>query len=177
MDYLEASMRPMVLQLNVKSKTPGEYGLPKTPVAELRITSAGAEGDYNHYRATTLNGDRDQAILLVTQELLSQLRSEGWPVEPGHLGENITLDQVSEAELRPGTRVRVAEVLLEVTKPCDPCTELHSLPYVGARRGAEFVRSLVNRRGWYARVLVPGVVRVNAPVQILPQDPASPAAS
>jgi MOSC domain-containing protein YiiM len=81
-------------------------------------------------------------------------------VEPGHLGENITLDQVPESELRPGTRVRVEEVLLEVTKPCDPCTELHSLPYVGAGRGPEFVRTLVNRRGWYARVLIPGVVRV-----------------
>ena len=160
-------MGPKVLQLHVKPKTIGEFGLPKQPVPELRITSTGAEGDYNHYRATTLKGDPDQAILLVTQELLSQLRTEGWPVEPGHLGENITLDQVSESELRPGTRVRVAEVVLQVTKPCDPCTELYSLPYVGARRGAEFVRALVNRRGWYARVLIPGVVMVNAPVQIL----------
>ncbi|HEU5154155.1 MAG TPA: MOSC domain-containing protein [Gemmatimonadales bacterium] len=160
-------MGPKVLQLHVKPKTIGEFGLPKQPVPELRITSTGAEGDYNHYRATTLKGDPDQAILLVTQELLSQLRTEGWPVEPGHLGENITLDQVSESELRPGTRVRVAEVVLQVTKPCDPCTELHSLPYVGARRGAEFVRALVNRRGWYARVVIPGVVTVNAPVQIL----------
>jgi MOSC domain-containing protein YiiM len=158
---------PKVLQLNIKPKTPGEFGLPKQAVPELRITSTGAEGDYNHYRATTLKGDPDQAILLVTQELLSQLRAEGWPVEPGHLGENITLDRVSESELRPGTRVRVAEVVLEVTKPCDPCTELHSLPYVGARRGKEFVRALVNRRGWYARVLVPGMVTVNAPVQVL----------
>jgi len=158
---------PKVLQLNVKPKTTGEFGLPKQPVPELRITSTGAEGDYNHYRATTLKGDPDQAILLVTQELLSRLQTEGWPVEPGHLGENITLSQVSESELRPGIRVRVAEVLLEVTKPCDPCTELHSLSYVGARRGKEFVRALVNRRGWYARVLIPGVVRVNAPVQIL----------
>jgi MOSC domain-containing protein YiiM len=156
-----------VLQLNVKPKTSGEYGLPKQPVSELRITSTGAEGDYNHYRATKLKSDPDQAILLITQEILSQLRTEGWPVEPGHLGENITLDQVPESELRPGTRVRVAEVLLEVTKPCDPCTELHSLPYVGARRGPEFVRTLVNRRGWYARVLIPGVVRVDAPVQIV----------
>lgn len=160
-------MGPKVFQLNVKPKTNGEFGLPKRPVPELRITSSGAEGDYNHYRAATLKGDPDQAILLVTQELLSQLRTEGWPVEPGHLGENITLDHVSESELRPGTQVRVAEVILELTKPCDPCTELHSLPYVGAMRGKEFVRALVNRRGWYARVLNPGVVRVNAPVQIL----------
>jgi MOSC domain-containing protein YiiM len=161
-------MGPRVLQLSVKSRTPGEYGLPKQPVPELKITQNGAEGDYNHYRATTLRGDPDQAILLVTQELLSQLRTEGWPVEPGHLGENITLDQVSESELGPGIQVKIEEVLLEVTKPCDPCTELHSLPYVGSRRGAEFVRALVNRRGWYARVRKPGNLRVNAPVKILP---------
>jgi len=30
---------PRVLRLNVKPKTPGEYGLPKQPVPELRITT------------------------------------------------------------------------------------------------------------------------------------------
>jgi MOSC domain-containing protein YiiM len=155
-----------ILQLNIKPQTPGEYGLPKTAVPELHITRAGADGDYNHHRATKLQGDPDQAILLVTQEVLTQLRTEGWPVRPGDLGENITLDLVPEAALQPGTKVELGPVLLEVTKPCNPCTELHSLPYVGPERGPQFVRSMVSRRGWYARVLTPGVVRLDTPVAV-----------
>src|SRR5687768_6359581 len=59
-------MSAHVLQLSVKPKTPGEYGLPKHPVTELRITPSGADGDYNNYRQRTLAGDPDQAILLLT---------------------------------------------------------------------------------------------------------------
>lgn len=161
-------MAGRILQLSSKSKTPGEHGLPKRAVSELRLTPAGAEGDYNHYRTTQLAGDPDQAILLMTEEVLVQLRAEGWPVHPGDLGENITLDQVPEVALRPGARVQLGEVALEVTKACDPCTELTALPYVGSARGPEFVRTLVRRRGWYARVLVPGLVRLDTPVVVLP---------
>jgi MOSC domain-containing protein YiiM len=160
-------MAGRVLQLSIKPKTPGEHGLPKRAVLELRVTSQGADGDYNHYRATTLDGDPDQAILIVTKELLARLGAEGWPIRPGDLGENLTLDDVPEAALGPGARVELADVVLEVTKPCDPCIELHSLPYVGPTRGPEFVRTLVGRRGWYARVLSPGIVRPGCPVTVV----------
>jgi len=160
-------MTGRVLQLGIKPKTPGEHGLPKHPVPELRVTIQGADGDYNHYRATTLDGDPDQAILIVTKELLAGLGAEGWPIRPGDLGENITLDDVPEMALGPGTRVELGEVILEVTRPCDPCTGLYSLPYVGPSRGPEFVRALVGRRGWYARVLSPGVLRPGFPVAVV----------
>jgi MOSC domain-containing protein YiiM len=162
-----------ILQLNTKASR-GEHGLPKRATRELRVTAAGAEGDYNHYRATRLHGDPDQAILLMTEDVIAQLRAEGWPVHPGDLGENITLDQIPDAALRPGARVQLGEVVLEVTKPCDPCTELTALPYVGPARGPEFVRTLVNRRGWYARVLVPGIIGLDTPVALLPVPVATP---
>jgi MOSC domain-containing protein YiiM len=155
-----------ILRLSVKAKTPGEHGLPKSAVSELRVTSAGAEGDYNHYRTRQLAGDPDQAILLLTDDNIAQLRTEGWPVHPGDLGENITLTQIADTELRPGNRVQLGEVILEVTRECDPCTELHSLPYVGSVRGPEFVRTMMHRRGWYARVLVPGPIQLDTPVSV-----------
>ena len=170
-------MTGLILQLSTKAKTPGEHGLPKSAVPELRLTAAGATGDYNHYRTKQLAGDPDQAILLLTEEVIAQLRNEGWPVHPGDLGENITLGKISEAALRPGTRVQLGEVVLEVTGECDPCTELHSLPYIGSARGPEFVRTLVHRRGWYARVIVPGVVRLDTPVTVLSAAVVSPGAT
>lgn len=156
-----------VLQMSVKPRVAGEYGLPKRPVDELRVTVEGAEGDYNSYRTRTLAGDPRQAILVVTDEVLRQLNAEGWPVGPGDLGENLTLGGVPEASLQPGTRIQLGEVALEVTLRCDPCTELHSLPYVGKERGAEFVKTMVDRRGWYARVLSPGTVRADTPVEVM----------
>lgn len=156
-----------ILRLSVKPQVRGEYGLPKYPVDELRISQAGAEGDYNSYRTRKLAGDPKQAILIVTDEILRQLNQEGWPVKPGDLGENVTLGDVPESSLQPGTRILLGEVALEVTLRCDPCTELHSLPYVGPDKGAEFVRTMVDRRGWYARVLTPGVVTAKTPVEVM----------
>lgn len=159
-------MTGRILRLSVKPQTPGEYGLPKRAVPSLQISSEGAEGDYNRYRAKQLGGDPDQAILVVTEEVLEQLNREGWPVAPGDLGENLTLGGIAEACLVPGAKLTIGGVRLEVTKPCEPCTELHSLPYVGKARGSEFVKTMVDRRGWYARVLAPGVVAVDAAVQV-----------
>jgi MOSC domain-containing protein YiiM len=167
-------MTARILQLSIKSRTPGEFGLPKRAVTELGVTARGAEGDYNDYRTRSLDGDPDQAILVITEEVLTGLRSEGWPVAPGDLGENITLAGVAESSLRPGTRLLLGEVSLEITRRCDPCTELHSLPYVGRTRGVEFVKTMVDRRGWYARVLTAGAVRLETPVQVASAPPASP---
>lgn len=153
--------------MSVKPRVRGEYGLPKFAVDELRVTAEGAEGDYNKYRMLKLAGDPDQAILVITDEVIRQLNAEGWPVKPGDLGENLTLGDVSEAALQPGTRLQLGEAALELTLRCDPCTELYNLSYVGEKRGPEFVKTMMNRRGWYARVLTPGVIRPDTPVEVL----------
>lgn len=157
-----------VQRLSVKPRTPGQRGLPKQAVPRLRITPAGAEGDYNHYRSTKVHGDPDLAILVLTREVIDTLRAEGWPVEPGDLGENLTLDGVQETVLKPGCRLRIGEVLLEVSQPCDPCTEVYVLPYVGKAKGPAFVRTLTGRRGWFTRVLESGEIVPGATVEVTP---------
>lgn len=166
-------MNGSVLQLSVKPRTPGQRGLPKRAVPSVRISAVGADGDYNHYRTTSAAGDPDMAILLVTEELLNQLRAEGWPMQPGDFGENITVRGVAEASLLPGSRVTVGPVELEVSLACDPCTELYVLPYVGGERGPEFVKTTMGRRGWYCRVLKEGQVQTGAPVSVRPPQPAA----
>jgi MOSC domain-containing protein YiiM len=159
-----------VVRLSVKPQTTGEHGLPKRAVPELRITAAGAEGDYNHYRTTKVKGDPDLAILMLTEEVLGGLRSEGWPVQPGDLGENLTLAGIPESSLKPGSRVSIGTVELEVSLACDPCNETYILPYVGKEKGPEFVRTLVGRRGWFARVLSGGIVATGDPVSVTAAD-------
>jgi MOSC domain-containing protein YiiM/ribosomal protein S18 acetylase RimI-like enzyme len=162
----ETDMTGHLLQLSIKPRTRGERGLPKRAVPQMEIARTGAAGDYNHYRATSLDGDPDQAILLMTRELLDQLNQEGWPVAPGDFGENITLGGVPESALQPGVKVMIGPVVLVVTKPCDPCRELYTLPYIGPERGAAFLRATHGRRGWYARVVTPGTIDLGAPVRL-----------
>ena len=161
-------MTGTVLQLNAKPRVPDEFGLPKAAVPALRVTATGAEGDYNRWRTEKANGDPDQAILLITREVLDGIAREGWPVKPGDLGENLTVDGIAEAALHPGVRLRAGELLLEITKACDPCDRVYSLPYIGKERGPEFVRTLVGRRGWYAKVLQGGVVNTGAAIKLEP---------
>lgn len=154
----------VVLQVNAKPRAEGHPGLPKQARSSLRITVAGAEGDYNHYRAKSLDNDLAQAILLVTEEVLHALNAEGWPARPGDLGENLTV-RLPEGLLRPGSRVEIGAVVLEVSLACDPCDELYTLPFVGRERGPEFLRTMKGRRGWYARVLAGGEVRPGMPAR------------
>lgn len=152
-------MEGRIYQVNTKGRTPGERGLPKSPVESVHISSGGLEGDYNNYRTKKLAGDMEQAVLLYPLEMIRTLNEEGWPVEPGDLGENVTTEGLAYNDFVAGGVYQVGEALLEVTKPCDPCSNLAALPYVGEARKREFIKTLVNRRGWYARVLKEGRVR------------------
>jgi MOSC domain-containing protein YiiM len=135
-------------------------------VSQLTIRPDGVEGDFNRWRTEKANGDPDQAVLLLSEEILADLREEGWPVQAGELGENMTLADLPPDALQPGVQVHAGGVVLEVTKPCDPCTVLFTLPYVGVERGPEFLRTMMGRRGWFARVLQDGTVRAGTPVEL-----------
>lgn len=156
-----------VASLSVKPETRGESGIPKQVVSSLQLGAAGALGDFNRYRARVLKGEPDSAVLLLTEDILEALRAEGWPVAAGHLGENVLLAEIPGAALGSGKQVRLGPALLEVTRACDPCTELAELPYVGKVRGPEFIRTLHGRRGWYARVIQEGTVELGAPAQVI----------
>ena len=159
-------MRARVVQLHLKPREGRARGIPKHAVTQLTITPDGVEGDFNRWRTEKANGDPDQAVLLLSEEILVALREEGWPVQPGELGENLTLADLPPDGLQPGVQVKVGGVVLEVSKACDPCTVLYKLPYVGVKRGPEFVRTMLGRRGWYARVVQGGTVRAGTPVAV-----------
>jgi MOSC domain-containing protein YiiM len=162
----ETTMLGRVVQLNLKPKEGRARGLPKRAASRLTITAEGVEGDYNRWRTEKANGDPDQAVLLLNEEILTDLRAEGWPVQPGDLGENVLVAGLPDDALEPGATIRLGDVVLQVSKACDPCTVLYTLPYVGAERGPQFLRTMHGRRGWYARVLQGGTVRENTPIDV-----------
>jgi MOSC domain-containing protein YiiM len=158
----------IVRQINVKPERAGKHGLPKAPVASVELGASGPAGDFNRYRHETLHDEPDSAVLIVPWETLRALQSEGWPVQAGDLGENFTTEGIPYEAMRPGTRVHLGRTEVQVTRACDPCDNLYLLPYVGRTRGPEFLKVMLGRRGWYAKVLTPGTVRVGDPVRAGP---------
>ena len=79
-----------------------------------------------------------------------------WTLEPGHVGENFAVDNLTEDQICAGDIVRVGTTLAQVSGPRVPCANL-------ARRigRADWVKLTVreNRTGLYMRVLEPGVVQ------------------
>ena len=160
-------LRGTVFRLHRKPETGEERGLPKPAVPEAFLTPAGLEGDFNRYRHEEKHDDPNMAILLEPVETLEELRREGWPIAPGDVGENITTRGIPYPELLPGRVVEVGGARLAIAKACTPCENLYLLPYVGPARGPEFLKTMLHRRGWYARVVRPGRVRVGDPIRVL----------
>ena len=138
-----------VLQVNVSS----EGGLPKRPApGPLWIRRSGLDGDLNRYRREHLAGDPDSAVLLITRDVIEAYAREGYPVGPGSLGENITLEEIPYNALALGQRWRLGpRAVVQISRPCTPCSEL--LAY-----GEDFPARTRGRRGYYARVLEEGPV-------------------
>jgi MOSC domain-containing protein YiiM len=94
-------------------------------------------------------------VLLLDSETLQE-----FSVAPGSLKENITTVGLDVPGLAPGTRLRLGEVLLEVTKLCTPCAFVDSVQ-PGLRE------KLQTRRGMLARVLEGGAIRVGDPIRVV----------
>ncbi len=160
-------MAGIVHGVYIKPRRANERGLPKSLVESVRLSSHGAEGDYNRYRTERLKGDPDQAVLVMPMETILALNEEFWPVKPGDLGENITTAEIEYESFAPGSRWRFGDSELVITKACEPCRNLYKLSYVDAIYGPEFLKTLVDRRGWYARVTEPGTVSVGDSIEAL----------
>ncbi len=152
-------MSASVIQISVKPDTPGEVGLPKMPVDQVWVKKEGLEGDYNRARMKKGN-DPDKAVMIISTDILDQLNQEGWPVKPGDVGENLTITNIDYKKIAAGQKYLIGEAEIEISFICEPCTNLYKLPYVGTQRGPEFMATIMNRRGWYARVLKEGLVSV-----------------
>ena len=152
-------MSASVIQIGVKPDTPGEVGLPKMPVNQVWVKKEGLEGDYNRARMKKGN-DPDKAVMIISTDILDQLNQEGWPVKPGDVGENLTITNIDYKKIAAGQKYLIGEAEIEISFICEPCTNLYKLPYVGTQRGPEFMATIMNRRGWYARVLKEGLVSV-----------------
>jgi MOSC domain-containing protein YiiM len=145
---------------NVFSINVSRGGVPKRPAAAAWIGVYGVEGDGQRNRQ--LHGGADRAVSLYSLELIEALRTEGHPVEPGSLAENLTLAGIDWSLMVPGVQVEVGPVLLELTSYVHPCRNVSA-----SFMNGDFARvSQKVHPGWsrlYARVLEEGMLTPGMP--------------
>ena len=149
---------PSVHAINIS-----DGGVPKLPRESVAVRKTGLEGD--RQRDLEYHGGPDRAVSLYSLELIEALRVEGHSIAPGTIGENLTLAGLDWQALRPGVRLDIGEVSIELTADAPPCRNIAgSFKDGGFKRVAEKAHP-----GWsrfYARVLKEGTLRVGDRVRI-----------
>jgi len=105
-----------VVQINIS-----DGGVPKLPIPEARITPDGVAGD--RQRNTKHHGGARQKLCVFSMDVIRRLRDEGHPIEPGGVGENLTIEGLDWAALGEGDRL-VFEGGVEIEIPATPCATI-----------------------------------------------------
>jgi MOSC domain-containing protein YiiM len=156
------------------------YTTRKNSQLSVTISVHGIEGDYNHYRTIALQSTPNRAVSILTEDSMIFLRSVYPTSQNGDLGENLTFGGLKYSDLMVGVILLLGEtVRLQITEPIEPCANLCKLPYINSDalkpkqriiRCHEFLQKLDvsdGLRGWYAKVLNPGLVHVGDVVSIV----------
>ncbi|MBI3189372.1 MAG: MOSC domain-containing protein [Ignavibacteriales bacterium] len=127
------------------------YRKPMTSLDEVEaIPNLGLKDDA-HAKA-----DSSRQVLLIEKETLDALN-----LQPGDVKENITTSGIELMKLEAGTQLQLGkEVVVEITKPCAPCSRMEEI-----RPG--LLKEIAGRRGMLARVVAGGKLRRRDAIQIV----------
>jgi MOSC domain-containing protein YiiM len=131
-----------------------EKGVRKTPVESIElVVGSGVAGDAHA-------GDWHRQVSLLAWESIEKLRAKGLDVKEGDLAENITTRGIELPTLPVGTKLAIANSILEITqigKECHtPCAIYH--------QAGECV---MPKEGVFAIVVKGGIVKAGDSVEIL----------
>jgi MOSC domain-containing protein YiiM len=139
-------------------------GVPKLPVSSAVVTSEGIQGDYHNDRN---HGGPLAALCLYTLEQIKRLQSEGHPIYPGSVGENITLAGIEQATLVPGVRLLLGDAVeIELTSYTTPCKTI-ALSFADGDFTRITQKLHPGESRVYARVLRGGTLHSGEPVRLL----------
>lgn len=148
-----------VVQVSV---SPG--GVPKRAVESAEVSRTGLVGDVQRDKR---HGGPERAVCVYSAELIGALRAEGHPISPGSVGENLTLEGVDWAAVRPGAKfVFGGGVELGVTSYTTPCSAIRG----SFTEGAIMRIRHEDHPGWsrvYTRVFRTGTIRPGESVRLV----------
>lgn len=112
---------------------PGHH-FSKTPALSIRLlTGLGVEGDghmgekVKHRSRARFNPDLPnlRQVHLIHRELFDELRAQGFDINPGDLGENITTSHIDLLALPTGARLHLGDsAVVEITGLRNPCIQI-----------------------------------------------------
>jgi MOSC domain-containing protein YiiM len=133
----------------------GQKEFRKLPQVEARlVTDFGLQGDRHA-------GRPQRQVSILNAETVDELAERGMPVEPGVLGENMTVEGLAVMQLHKGARLRIGDAELEITGDRPACREMLEI-HAGA------LKAMVGRAGKMARVVRGGTVRPGDPIELIP---------
>jgi hypothetical protein len=157
-----------VLYLHI---TPAVRALPLL-LDKVNLNIDGIKDDFSPWRAMGRNYD----LLLLPLEEIRELQSEGWPVRPGDLEENITTEGIPFQHFVLGKcfRVGTAELIISGRRSMDNLIDyehgamehLKALPYVSGK-WPQFQQAINERLGFFALTTKLGMVRTGDSVKEL----------
>ena len=148
-----------IFQINVS-----DGGVPKRAVRSAELTTFGLVGDSQRHQ--DIHGGPNRAVCLYSLEQILILQSEGNPIFPGSIGENLTLAGLEWSQIIPGKKLRLGEsVLLEITNFTSPCNTIVD-SFIQGRYDRVSEKSNPSWSRVYARVLKTGTLRIGDTVMI-----------
>ena len=162
--HIPSPQNGILVQLNAS-----HGGVPKKAIDGAYVGWKGIEGDRQATRKH--HGRPFQALCLWSAEVMETLRAEGHQIFPGSAGENITVSGINWSDVRPGTRVRIGEVLCDISSYAVPCNQLAHLFVDKDFKRIHHDRDLKNRTAScrvYATVVERGEIAPGDPITFEP---------
>ncbi len=141
-------MEGILLSINISEKR----GEKKKPVREANVTMEGIEGDAHA-------GKWHRQISLLGEESIERMKEKGIEINYGDFAENLTIRGISFRNIRKGTKIRIGEVILEVTQIGKRC---HEDCEIKKKVG----KCVMPKEGVFARVITGGKIKVGDRVMV-----------
>ena len=160
-------MRPLVTAVSRSN----DHAFSKPNVLTIRLVAGlGVEGDAHygdkvqHVFHARRNPDAPnlRQVHLIHEELFDELRTNGFQVRPGGIGENVTTRGVDLLALPTGTRLQVGNAVIEITGLRNPCRQIDAFAkgLTAAVLGRDAQGQLIRKAGVMAIVVKSGDVTV-----------------
>ena len=143
---------------------PVESAIAKSRVgaAEIELGPVNLAGD--RQADLTVHGGPDKAVYVYPHAHYAAWRSEGFVLDVGGVGENVTLAGVTEQDVRLVDVWRWGGALVQISQPRAPC---YKLTLHTGRKDIGPRMLATGRSGWYLRVVEPGTVPTAGPMTLV----------
>ena len=125
----------------------------RTTTKEFLLDTKGIVND-KHY-----DKDIDRSVLITSLESYALAKKHGIDAAYGALGENLLIDY-NPYHLPAGSRLKIANVVLEISEPCTLCKSLTQVD-------TKLPKILKNDRGIFAKVIEAGSITTGDNIYII----------